>query len=744
MPNVPMTNVNAYYSNTSPGNTILSNVIDAAIQDIVQAINDNWAIYESFVTNVTLPIPDQSIVERHIRNLAITNPKLAPSAVTNDKIADSTITAAKLADLLITTAKLADLSVTNGKLVASAVTGDKIANSTITTDKLQDLLITTAKLAEQSVTEPKLGTSSVSSRALAPQSVQARHIDQSILNPITDAGIQVKFGLIDEQLADIESRLAIDIRAFDFGILPGEIVDEEKLAAFFMHCNENNGRAVFDSGTYYYTGWNYQVPKYGILGQGRRQTVFSLPEHDASGFAFTYGEFNNWFGVLGDVEGIYFSSPDNSSGNIMKITTPSRNFKISSCGFRVGKGDGISLEQTYYMHLSDCVFEGPYNGNLPTSLSDMLVGTGIRSLGTAATAFNNGITITKCDFRYLSQVWRSASDGFHGSNAMLMVGCFFEQIGDCVFHTQGFRFHFDSCYAEALDRNRNVTGRPNQSNNVFWFGGGGPSIFTNCLIDLSGARSNSYMLEHYVGILTFNGGSVGKPENYVTVSPITYSSRGTVVDNGCVGLGQNLPYWEHRYQQNINKYPYFAGEELYANMVSEAKYAKNTLHHQSLPLGSAFGFQPVQPIVSVEGLSDTSTHLVEIDATIYRYIVSNGTFAWKNIIIRFLIDPTMPATIVPTIQEVSSGGNQGAGFSDANFLTKIEAFRRTAARSDMNSPYYWHYQVAIMNENNGVEKVLGNKVKTNIIWLAKGARDTKHPTYGIYPQSHVSGDSKPS
>ncbi|OMD69192.1 hypothetical protein BSK48_17095 [Paenibacillus odorifer] len=203
MPNVPMTNVNAYYSNTSPGNTILSNVIDAAIQDIVQTTNDNWAIYDAFVTSMTLPIPDQSIVERHIRNLAITNPKLAPSAVTNDKIADGTITAAKLADLLITTSKLADLSVTNGKLVALAVTGDKIANSTITTDKLQDLLITTAKLAPQSVTEPKLGTNSVSTRALAPQSVTASKLDPSLVAPISDAGIQYQFGLVNEQLADI-------------------------------------------------------------------------------------------------------------------------------------------------------------------------------------------------------------------------------------------------------------------------------------------------------------------------------------------------------------------------------------------------------------------------------------------------------------------------------------------------------------------------------------------------------------
>lgn len=298
MPNVPMTNVNAYYSNTSPGNTILSNVIDAAIQDIVQAINDNWAIYDAFVTNVTLPIPDQSIVERHIRNLAITNPKLAPSAVTNDKISDGTITAAKLADLLITTSKLADLSVTNGKLVALAVTGDKIANSTITTDKLQDLLITTVKLAPQSVTEPKLGTSSVSSRVLAPQSVTASKLDPSLINPISDAGIQYEFGLVDAQFADI-----VEVNVKNFGAIGnGSTDDTSAIIAAKNYAIQNLPcKLTIPKGVYLYTDLgDFAYEGLTVNGSGDKSTILrcisTIPNHNAIILdAFRFGTTSDQF-----------------------------------------------------------------------------------------------------------------------------------------------------------------------------------------------------------------------------------------------------------------------------------------------------------------------------------------------------------------------------------------------------------------------------------------------------------------
>lgn len=140
------------YANTSPGLTADAGVIDPAIAAMIVAINTNADIYTAFVTALELPIPDQSIVTRHLRNLAVTNPKLAPLAVTADKIADGSITLAKLADLVVTAAK--------------------IANGTIT--------------------EPKMADYSVSRRMIIPGSVGTGEIDPSILNPITDANVQIQ------------------------------------------------------------------------------------------------------------------------------------------------------------------------------------------------------------------------------------------------------------------------------------------------------------------------------------------------------------------------------------------------------------------------------------------------------------------------------------------------------------------------------------------------------------------------
>jgi hypothetical protein len=162
MGNVPTTNLNAYYATTTPGNTINSGVIDPALQDIVQAINDNFALFSNFINPVSgeLLIPDQTIVTRHIRNNAITNPKYAPLSITADKLADGSITLTKLAELVVTAAK--------------------IANFTITENKMSD--------------------NSVSRRMIQPASVGVTQLDPTLIAPISDAGVQAKFNQIDSDL----------------------------------------------------------------------------------------------------------------------------------------------------------------------------------------------------------------------------------------------------------------------------------------------------------------------------------------------------------------------------------------------------------------------------------------------------------------------------------------------------------------------------------------------------------------
>ncbi|MEK4191778.1 right-handed parallel beta-helix repeat-containing protein [Paenibacillus sp. FSL L8-0323] len=152
MPEVDMTNLNVYYSTTTPGTTIQSGPIDPALQSLVVAINDNYALFQNLINAFELPILDQSIVTRHIRNQAITNPKYAQLSITADKIEDGSITLSKI----------------------------------------QDLVITAAKIANGTITEPKYETGSVSSRAIAASSIKTIHLDPSILFPL-DTSIQAEF-----------------------------------------------------------------------------------------------------------------------------------------------------------------------------------------------------------------------------------------------------------------------------------------------------------------------------------------------------------------------------------------------------------------------------------------------------------------------------------------------------------------------------------------------------------------------
>lgn len=203
MGNVPTTNLNAYYATTTPGTTIQSSPIDPALQDIVQTVNDNFALFSNFINPISgeLLIPDQTIVTRHLRNLAVTNPKLAPLAVTADKIADGSITLTKLADLVVTAAK--------------------IANGTIT--------------------EPKMADNSVSRRMIVPGAVGANEIDPTILDPISDATINIRLNQIDEQLADTAT-----LTSSQFGITGDGSDETSKVANLIMSIPLKGAKVVFD------------------------------------------------------------------------------------------------------------------------------------------------------------------------------------------------------------------------------------------------------------------------------------------------------------------------------------------------------------------------------------------------------------------------------------------------------------------------------------------------------------------
>jgi len=83
----------------------------------------------------------RAVTTNHIRNLNVTEPKLADNAVSTRTIADNAVTSPKIADGSVGTAELA-----NG-----AVTEDKLADNVVTSAKIADRAITQAKVAQGSI-----------------------------------------------------------------------------------------------------------------------------------------------------------------------------------------------------------------------------------------------------------------------------------------------------------------------------------------------------------------------------------------------------------------------------------------------------------------------------------------------------------------------------------------------------------------------------------------------------------------
>lgn len=193
------------FANTTPGVTADANAVDPAISALIVAINENFDSFEAFKASIELPIPDQSIVSRHLRNLAVTNPKLAPLAVTADKIADGTIS----------------------------------------TQKLADLVITAQKIANNAILERHMSNASVSRRTIQAGAVGANEIDPSILVPISNNTINVRLDQIDEQLAD----MAINVK--NYGAVGDGEVDDTTAVLAALYKDHGDGETIFfPTGTY--------------------------------------------------------------------------------------------------------------------------------------------------------------------------------------------------------------------------------------------------------------------------------------------------------------------------------------------------------------------------------------------------------------------------------------------------------------------------------------------------------------
>lgn len=146
--NVPTSNINALYSNTTAGTDADPTAIDNAVADIVTTINDNYTKQitdmSAHASSSTLAHPDGSVVEAKLATDSVGTAKIKDGNVTTAKIADGAVTTPKIADSNVTTAKIADANVTIAKIATGAVTSPKIANGAINSQHIDAALLASA------------------------------------------------------------------------------------------------------------------------------------------------------------------------------------------------------------------------------------------------------------------------------------------------------------------------------------------------------------------------------------------------------------------------------------------------------------------------------------------------------------------------------------------------------------------------------------------------------------------------
>ncbi|OKP91421.1 glycosyl hydrolase family 28-related protein [Paenibacillus sp. P32E] len=235
------------YANTTAGTVADASVVDPAIAALIIAINTNYDLFINFSSALfptpgELPIPDQSVVTRHLRNLAVTNPKLAPLAVTADKIADGSITLTKLADLVVTAAK--------------------IANGTITEQKYAD--------------------SSVSSRVIGNGVVRSQHIDPGLLLPYTSIAVQQGF-----------DHRGIDVTDARWGAKGDGVTDDTaaiQSAINYVYSN-GGGKVFFPKGIYLISSQLFMKAKVFLVGVVPGNVLYDAVDKTASTLKYTG---NDW------------------------------------------------------------------------------------------------------------------------------------------------------------------------------------------------------------------------------------------------------------------------------------------------------------------------------------------------------------------------------------------------------------------------------------------------------------------
>ena len=102
---------------------------------------------------------NRAVGTNHIKDLNVTEGKLAADSVTNSKIADGAVDSNKIATSAIDNLKIADNAVDSSKIANNSVNGDKIANNAITASKIANDAVDSSAITNNAVGISELNVS---------------------------------------------------------------------------------------------------------------------------------------------------------------------------------------------------------------------------------------------------------------------------------------------------------------------------------------------------------------------------------------------------------------------------------------------------------------------------------------------------------------------------------------------------------------------------------------------------------
>ena len=102
---------------------------------------------------------NRAVGTNHIKDLNVTEGKLAADSVTNSKIADGAVDSNKIATSAIDNLKIADNAVDSSKISNNSVNGDKIANNAITASKIANDAVDSSAITNNAVGISELNVS---------------------------------------------------------------------------------------------------------------------------------------------------------------------------------------------------------------------------------------------------------------------------------------------------------------------------------------------------------------------------------------------------------------------------------------------------------------------------------------------------------------------------------------------------------------------------------------------------------